>query len=120
MFLPRDAWVLSGSMAGWGDPLKPYLDAVVFVTLDADTRLGRLQQREAARNGDSIGPAGTRAEAHAEFMTWARGYDDPDFRGRSRVIHERWLSSLDRPVLRVDSAQPVSELADIVAAWAAS
>ena len=31
MFLDRSDWVLSGSLDGWGDPIIPLLDSVVFL-----------------------------------------------------------------------------------------
>jgi adenylate kinase family enzyme len=119
LFLPRDAWVLSGSTVSWGDQLRPYLDAVVFLTLDQETRVERLRQREAARYGDAIAPGGSRADAHRAFIDWACRYDDADFDGRSRVAHEEWLSTLSCPVLRLDGAARVEELTGAVEGWIA-
>lgn len=119
LFLARDAWVLSGSMISWGDLLKPYLDAVVFLTLDPATRLDRLRKREAARYGDAIAPGGARADAHRAFLDWARRYDDADFDGRSRAAHDTWLSTLACPVLHLDGAAPVEGLTAAVADWVA-
>ena len=113
LFLPREAWVLSGSMVGWGDGVVARCDAVVFLTLDPAERLRRLEARERARH---VGRAVDEA-ARAEFLKWARGYDDPAFEGRSRVSHETWLASLDCPVLRLDSASPPAVLRDEVTAW---
>ena len=113
LFLPRESWVLSGSMLGWGDEVVARCDAVVFLTLDPAERLRRLEARERARHGgraaDEVG--------WAEFLAWARGYDDPAFDGRSRVAHEKWLARLELPVLRLDSACPPTVLRDRVLAW---
>ena len=98
LFLPRESWVLSGSMLGWGDPAE---------------RVRRLEARERARHG---GRAVDEA-AWAEFLEWARGYDDPAFDGRSRVAHEKWLASLELPVLRLHSTSPPTVLRDRVLAW---
>jgi adenylate kinase family enzyme len=113
MFIARDTWVLSGSIMSWGESLIPRLDRVVFLSLDAATRMERLEARENNRYGASV-PDET---AQREFMDWARGYDDPDFSGRSRARHETWLSSLPCPVLRLDSTQPVADLVGAVMAW---
>lgn len=111
LFLPRRAWVLSGSLSGWGDPVIPRFEAVVFLTLDPALRLARLEAREALRHGaGAIRPGGTRAEGTAAFLDWARRYDDPAFTGRSRAMHENWLEGLPCPVLRLDSAEPVDTL----------
>lgn len=113
VFLPREAWVLSGSMLSWGNDVVTRCDAVVFLTLDARERLRRLEARERVRHGGRI----IDEAAWTAFLEWARGYDDPAFEGRSRVAHERWLSSLSCPVLRLDSASPPHVLRDGVLAW---
>lgn len=113
LFLPREAWVLSGSMLGWGDDVVARCDAVVFLTLDPAERLRRLEARERMRRGDQTFDEA----AWAAFLEWARGYDDPAFDGRSRVAHERWLADLDRPVLRLESEAPPEVLRDAVLAW---
>src|ERR1700752_4072597 len=46
------SWVLSGSLCGWGDPLIPQCDLVVFLVVPTDVRLTRLRAREATRYGD--------------------------------------------------------------------
>jgi len=114
MFLPREGWVLSGSMLGWGDDVIGRCDAVVFLTLDPAERMRRIEARERVRR--EPGPADE--SSLEEFLTWARGYDDPSFEGRSRVAHEEWLATLTCPVLRLDSALTRDELRDAVLAWA--
>lgn len=110
VFVPRAAWVLSGSVMGWGEPVLEHVDAVVFCTLPPDVRLERLRAREMVRYGSRIEPGGDRAESFAEFLTWASGYDDPAFDGRSLATHEEWLAGLDCPVVRVDTSRPVDQL----------
>jgi hypothetical protein len=51
---------------------------------------------------------------HEEFMTWARGYDNPDFAGRNRGRHEQWLAMLSCPILRLDSTRPVEDLVQAI------
>lgn len=108
VFVARPAWVLSGSMLGWGDRVVAECDAVVFLTLDPEVRLERLLARERLRYGI------VDAAATTEFLAWARGYDDPAFDGRSLVRHEEWLAGVGRPVIRLDSDHPVEELRDAV------
>jgi adenylate kinase family enzyme len=45
MFLPRADWVLSGSLAGWGDPIIAKFDLVVFLRTPREIRLTRLRAR---------------------------------------------------------------------------
>ena len=51
-------WVLSGSLTGWGDPLIPTFDLVVFLYVTPETRLARLLERERRRFGADIEPGG--------------------------------------------------------------
>ena len=113
LFVPREAWVLSGSMVGWGEDVVARCDAVVFLRLDPDERMRRLEAREVTRRaGPTFDPV-----AWEEFLTWARGYDDPDFTGRSLRGHEEWLAGVGRPVLTLDSAAAPEALRDAVLAW---
>ncbi len=113
VFLPREAWVLSGSMLGWGDSVVSRCDAVVFLTLDPAERLRRIEARERVRRES----AAVNEEALGAFLTWARGYDEPSFPGRSRTGHEEWLATLTCPILRLDSSLPREALRDEVLAW---
>src|SRR5690606_27564703 len=91
VFVPRKAWVLSGSIQGWGDDVLAHVDAFVFLTLDPEVRMRRLAERETLRlSRDYLEPG-----AMDEFMAWAGGYDDPEFSGRSRAGHEKWLKTED-------------------------
>ncbi len=108
------SWVVSGALTGWGNPLVPLLDAVVFVTLDPALRMARLRAREQARFGARIAPGGDMAGDHAIFMEWAEAYDTAGPDQRSRVLHEEWLATLPCPVLRLDSSQPTPALAEAV------
>ena len=62
MFLDRPDWILSGSLDGWGAPIVPLFDHVVFVYVPTAIRLERLRARESRRLGavadsDSMNPA---------------------------------------------------------------
>ncbi|WP_455410015.1 hypothetical protein [Streptomyces hiroshimensis] len=119
LFVPRDAWVLSGSLRSWGGSVVAQVDGVVFLTIDVDTRMDRLKRREVARYGDTIERGGTHEAAHHDFMDWARGYEDTQAPGR-RSKDERWLAGLTCPVLRLDSAQHVDWLVAAVTGWLGS
>lgn len=113
VFVPREAWVLSGSMLRWGESIVAGCDAVVFLSLETEERMRRLRARERIRQEHG----GVDERALEAFYTWARSYDDPDFDGRSRVAHERWLATLEQPVLRLDSAPGPDELRSAVLSW---
>ena len=101
-------------MLGWGDDVVARCDAVVFLTLDPAERLRRIEARERVRRERSP----IDGKEHEVFLTWARGYDDPSFEGRSRAAHEQWLGTLACPVLRLDSALTRDELRRAVLDWA--
>ena len=63
---------------------------VVFLRLDPAERIASAARpRGAAREGRSFDP-----DAWEEFLTWASGYDDPEFTGRSLWAHEEWLAEV--------------------------
>ena len=113
VFVPREAWVLSGSMVGWGEEIVDECDAIVFLTLDPSERMRRLEAREVHRRGGEEFDEG----AWAAFLEWARGYDDPSFGGRSRAVHEQWLAERRQPVLRLDSTAAPEALVAEVLQW---
>ena len=89
LFLDRVAWVLSGSLDGWGDPLIPLFDLVVFVPVPTEVRLQRLREREARRFGaDAVAVGGWRYREREEFIEWASRYDDGAREGRNLKRHE--------------------------------
>jgi adenylate kinase family enzyme len=117
LFVPRPAWVLSGSLVGWGDELIPFFDLVVFLRTATRDRIERLRRREATRYGvEATAPGGPNHERTAAFLEWAAGYDDGDLAGRSLRRHEAWLAALPCPVLRLDGRRPTAELAAAVMA----
>lgn len=99
MFLDRPDWVLSGSLAGWGDPIIPLLDLVVFLYVPTEIRLRRLRERETRRGW-----------LDEDFIEWASHYDEGTREGRNLPLHEAWLRALPCPVLRLDGTLPVAEL----------
>ncbi|WP_256336409.1 hypothetical protein [Arthrobacter sp. ov407] len=59
VFLPRSAWVLSGSIMGWGEELTKKIDAVVLLTLDPEPRMSRLRGGRKSGCSNGQGPAGS-------------------------------------------------------------
>lgn len=109
-------WVLSGAPIEWGGRLEPLYELIVFLRLDHDVRMARLQEREAASFGDRIRPGGDMASINAEFLEWASSYDAGGPERRSLAQHELWLARQSCPVLRLDSAAPVAVLLTAVLA----
>lgn len=89
-------FVLSGSLVGWGDPLIPRFEAVIYIDTPTEVRLNRLRSREALRYGEhAIAPGGSVHTHYRDFLDWAAAYDRGTMEGRSRQRHEGWLSQLE-------------------------
>lgn len=114
--LGDEAWVLSGSFDGWGDPLISTVDLIVMVTTPTPVRMARLKTRETERYGDRILPGNDMHEIHKAFYEWASRYDDPTFTSRSLHRHLAWLARQTAPTLRIDGRKPALGLVDEVLA----
>jgi adenylate kinase family enzyme len=117
MFLPRRDWILSGSFAGWGDPIIPRLTHVIFLTMPAGPRLARLRKRERLRADADLQDSADWQAGHKAFLEWAAGYDDPTFSGRNRLRHEAWLEELPCSVLRIDATQSAKQVLAEAIGW---
>ncbi|MES2832108.1 MAG: AAA family ATPase [Pseudomonadota bacterium] len=84
--------VIAGSVVNWGREIEDGFDLVVFRLLDTNIRLKRLLVRENKRFG----------KADPIFMEWAANYDEGRLPGRSRLIHEAWLSQRTCTILRIE------------------
>jgi adenylate kinase family enzyme len=117
LFLDRAEWVLSGSLDGWGDPLIPLFDLVVFVVAPTEVRLQRLREREARRFGAAaVAAGGWRHRDLEEFIEWAARYDNDTRVGRNLNRHEAWLAGLPCRYLKMDGTRAPRELVEHVVA----
>jgi hypothetical protein len=107
-----DAWVVSGSLCGWGDSAIPLFELVVFLWIPQDVRMARLRQREMERYGKRIMPGGDMCEQSQAFFAWAAAYEEGDLTIRSRQRHDQWLSMLQCPIIRREGVYTVEEHAD--------
>ena len=109
-----DGAVLSGSLAGWGDPLIPRFTLAVRLVTPTPVRMERLRQRELVRYGARVLPGGDMHEQSQAFLDWAAQYDDGVPPIRSRALHDLWQRQLTCPLLTLDGTLPVEELTEIV------
>jgi adenylate kinase family enzyme len=105
----HDAWVLSGSLCGWGDVAIPLFELVVFLWIPPPTRLERLRRREYARYGGRILPGGVLYASSQVFLTWAASYDDGGLHIRSRQLHNQWLGTLPCPIVCFEGEYSIAE-----------
>ena len=110
-----DSWVLSGSLCGWGDFTIPMIDLTVFLWVPSDIRIQRLRKREIDRYGSEIdNPQDPRYEVHMKFLDWAASYDTGGLDMRSRAMHEKWISELTSPFIRIEGTQSIEENTGII------
>jgi hypothetical protein len=103
--------VLSGSLDGWGDPLVPRFDLVVFLLVPTEVRLERIRARSRRRYGDAtLEPGGRLHEDYLAFLEWAAAYDAGSQGGRSRPRHEAWLARLPCPVVRLEGVLAIDDM----------
>ena len=99
----HDKWVLSGSLDGWGNPLIPLFELVVFVYVPQDARIERIIKREYERYGKEVLPGGNRYESAKEFIEWAKGYDSGLLTGRSLPRHEKWMAGISCKIIKINN-----------------
>ena len=105
----HDAWVLSGSLCGWGDVAIPRLSWSSSYGFPTTVRMERLRRREHARFGERILPGGDMYEASQAFLAWAASYDEGGLDIRSRRRHDQWLSTLPCPILCFEGEYSIEE-----------
>ena len=106
--------IVSGSLVSWGKAWQTAFDLAIFITLDREIRIQRLQQREVERYGEKLQTDSKVKETSEAFIAWAKCYDDPTFTGRSIKIHRDWLNSLSCETLTIDSVLPLEINVSIV------
>ena len=80
----QDAWVLSGSLCGWGDVAIPLFELDVFLTIPQDIRMARLRQREPNDLGNASSLVGICTSHRKRF-----------WRGQRRMTMVAWTSGAD-------------------------
>ena len=106
----HDAWVLSGSLCGWGDVAVPLIDLAVYLSIPQDVRMARLEAREIERYGEEVArPDGVWSESSREFLDGAMRYEDGSLTFRSRALHEAWMANLQCRILRIEGDTSTDE-----------
>ena len=88
----------------------------VFMTVPHDLRMERLRAREFANYGERTLEGGDMYEHTQNFLDEASRYDTNDAKHFGALEqHEKWITELACPVLRVDGAKPIIENAKLIA-----
>jgi adenylate kinase family enzyme len=91
--------VVAGCVRTWGRELEDSFSLIVFLILDAEIRVARLREREMSERG----------RVDEVFLEWAAQYETGRMSGRSRALHEKWLSERSCPTLRLEGDLSVAE-----------
>jgi adenylate kinase family enzyme len=112
----KDA-IISGSLVNIYDELKSDIDLFIYMNLDIETRIKRINQRELKRFGKRVLPGGDLFQKHQDFLQWVSDYEhNPDYL-RSRRQHIAWLDDVEQPVLRITDELSFDELMKIVKSY---
>jgi adenylate kinase family enzyme len=106
--------VISGSLIGFGDDIKKSINLFVFINLDIETRINRIEKRERERFGKRVLPGGDLYQQHREFLEWVSNYETNPEYIRSRKQHLLWLDDVKVPVLKVTEELSIEELLALV------
>lgn len=111
-FLKNKNVIISGSMVSWGKEWEKSFDLAIFIHLDNQIRIERLKKREFDRYGEKLETEKERQLNYMAFIHWANQYENPDFKGRSLVVHNEWIKKLDCRVLRVSGEMELNDKVD--------
>ena len=93
--------IVSGSLVSWGAYWETAFDLAIW-----------LDKRETERYGDLLFTDEATRENSKAFLDWAQRYDDENFKGRSKHIHEEWIKLLSCPVLKLRGELELNEQVD--------
>ncbi len=98
-----DDLIVAGNVAKWGDVFFDKFDLVIFLYAPTDVRLERLKHREHELYGDRVSEGGDMYQRFIEFLGYAERYDEGDENFRSLLLHNKFLSKVTCPVMRVNT-----------------
>lgn len=109
--------VISGSLVNIYDGLKKDISLFIYMNLDIETRVKRINQREFKRFGQRIMPGGDLYQKHQDFIQWVSDYEHNPETLRSRRQHLLWLEGVQSPVLKITDELSIDELIKIVTSY---
>lgn len=110
----KEKVVISGSLVGFGDDIKQQIRLFVFVNLEIETRIKRIETRERERFGKRVLAGGDLYQKHLDFLEWVSNYETNPEYIRSRKQHLLWLNDVSCPVLKVTEELSINELIALV------
>lgn len=109
--------VISGSLVNVYNELKDSISLFIYMNLDIDTRVKRINQRELKRFGNRIKEGGDLYFKHQDFIQWVSDYEHNPENIRSRKQHLLWLEDVHSPVLKITDELSIEELIKIIQSY---
>ncbi len=106
--IERDRHFVFAAVKGdYGDKLLSLLDCIVVVDVPREIRLARVRERSLRKFGDRILDGGDLAQRENAWFSLVES--------RPEDYVEKWLETVDCPVIRVDGTRTVGENAEYLA-----
>ncbi len=100
-------FVFAAVKGDYGDKLLSLLDCIIVVSVPREIRLTRVRERPLQKFGDRILAGGDLAQRENAWFALVES--------RPEDYTEKWLESVDRPVIRVDGTRPIEENVEYLA-----
>ncbi len=100
-------FVFAAVKGDYGDKLPSLLDCIVVVDVPREIRLARVRERSLRKFGDRILDGGDLAQRENAWFSLVES--------RPEDYVEKWLETVDRPVIRVDGTRPIEENVEYLA-----
>ena len=94
-------FVFAAVKGDYGDKLLSLLDYIIVVSAPREIRLARVRERSLQKFGDRILEGGDLAQRENDWFALVES--------RPEDYVEKWLESMDRPIIRVDGTRPIGE-----------
>ena len=94
-------FVLSAVCADFA-AIEPFYELIVYLEAPQNERMARIRQRSVDKFGSRVLPGGDMYEQEESFFAFAAK--------RTPDKIEKWIKTVDCPVLRIDSRKPTEEL----------
>ncbi len=100
-------FVFAAVKGDYGDKLLSLLDCIIVVDVPREIRLARVRERSLRKFGDRILDGGDLTQRENAWFALVES--------RPEDYTEKWLESVDRPVIRVDGTRPIEENVEYLA-----
>ena len=100
-------FVFAAVKGDYGDKLLSLLDCIIVVDVPRETRLARVRERSLQKFGDRILAGGDLAQRENAWFSLVES--------RPEDYVEKWLATVDCPIIRVDGTRPIKENAEYLA-----